>query len=407
MINKTTVKKIKNNTTLIYTRKAGDPFVSITYGFKVGSVNESDDIRGISHFIEHMCFNGTKKFLKEQISSLPECYGGSVNANTCKNVTQYEIQVLKEYMNEGIELVNDLVFHPLFPEQYLKKEKNIVIQEIKDSEDNHWHIVFNSSDGLFHKSNLQYPILGFENIIENLTRDELINYHSKFYIPSNCVISICGDIDEDLLVRTIESYLPDNNTVLVDDIPDDISRSSDFVITEKSGITQCKLMKCILFPNSQKSKFIVLSHILGGSMNSRLFDELREKQGLCYQVGCGVSNHTQEYSQFYMYISYEDESKTEHIIAEMDRIVLEILKEKPITDNEMKQAKSFIQGHTYRSNEKSSFISTNKVRKFVFNDILNSEDSMNKLQAVTVDDMADVIKENYKNTFNAILKPLK
>jgi len=407
MINKTIVKKIKNNATLIYTRKVGDPFVSITYGFQVGSVNETDSIRGISHFIEHMSFNGTKHFEKEEIVSIPECCGGNINANTCKNVTQYEVQVLSQYLKEGIELANDLVFNPSFPEKYLDKEKNIVLQEIKDSEDKHWNIAFDMRNSLFTKSNLQFPVLGFEDIVSSFTREELIKYHDKFYVPDNCIISICGDVDELLLTEMIESYLPNNNNKIVHKKYENVEVSDNSISKEKNGITQCKLLKSFMFPNSEKSKFVILSYILGQSMNSRLFEELREKQGLCYQVGCMVENHTKESNLFTMYMSYEDESKTEHILNEMDRLVNEMLGAKPITEKEMNQAKAFTLGQAYRVNEQSDYVSSNKVRKFAFNDVLNSEDSMNLLQAVTVDDMVSAIKNNYKNTFYSILKPGK
>lgn len=409
MINKTIIRKIDKGATLIYTRKENDPFVSITYGFKVGSINEDDSTRGISHFIEHMHFNGTKNYSKEQLMSLPETYGGDFNANTCEHVTQYEVQVLKQHFKEGLHFTNDLALFPTFPLEYLDKEKNIVIQEIRQSEDSHWDVILTERNKLFHKSNLQHSVLGYEDIINNLTREDLISYHKKYYTTSNLIISICGDMDIEYLIAEIEKLLPESDDNIINRDYDCIETSSNLIIKEKEGITQCKLMKSFFIPNDKRLIFNVCAHVLGGGMNSRLFDTLRENQGLCYQVGAFIENHNTEKDLFTMFISYEDECKTEHILNEMDRIVEEFISTNIITDDELLQAKSFILGETYRDEETSRNVSCSKVRRYVFNSNLNIEKNIKSLQALTKDDITNNLKKYYKKdkTICAILKPKK
>lgn len=405
MINKTTVKELKNGIRLLYTRKTGDPFVSITYGFHVGSINESDNIRGISHFIEHHCFNGTKHYTKEEIADLPELYGGTINANTCKNVTQYEVQVLKEYAIEGFSLINDLTFYPLFPEDMLEKEKKVVIQEIKDGEDEQWDTVFESLDKLFHASNLQHPIIGYENDIINLTTQDIINYYKKYYIPENCIVSVCADLEESEIIDFIELLAPRKSNCVIERKDEDISLLEHKTIKEKESVNQCKLLYAFKYPSSMKSEFSLLNYVLGGGFNSRFNDELREKQGLCYQVGSGSGILTSKEYMMYVYISYADENKTEHILSEIDRIIKEVVEIKPISDYEMKKSKSTILGTGYRSNEKSSIISSSKVRKFVYGDNIDTELNMSQLSKITSEDISKAVKECYKNPFYSLLKP--
>ena len=399
---KTITKTIKNGATLIYTQKKGDPFVSFTYGFKVGSTNESDKNRGISHFIEHMLFNGSEKYDRDQFSFLPCEMGGYINANTCDFVTQYEVQVLKEFYPKAVDLISQLSFYPTFPEELIQKEKGIVIQEIEQSKDDPWRAAFRGLNSMLVDEKFQHPVLGYEEIIQSLTRDDLVEYYYKYYFPSNCVISVCGDVKIDDLIKEIEQYIPDREGI-VEKLEFNYDVNSKLDIFYKEAIAQNKLLKCYFVPKKVKDELVIAGDVLGGGLGARLVKELREKQSLCYSCGCSISSQGDMYI-FYVHISYGDDSKTEHIIKEIDRILGELAED--LTEVEFNRTLSSVRGSLCRSTESSKGISTSKPRKY-FND---GEVDLNKIaktfKKIKMEKVQKAVKKylNKKNSFVCVLK---
>ena len=399
---KTITKTIKNGATLIYTQKKGDPFVSLTYGFQVGSANENDSNRGISHFIEHHCFNGSEKYTKEQFNFLPIEWGGYINANTCDSVTQYEVQALKEFYPSAIDLLSQLCFHPTFPDELLEKEKGIVLQEIEQSKDDVWRAAYKGLNSMFVDEKFQHPVLGYEEIIKNLSRNDLIAYYDNYYFPANCVVSVCGDVKIDDLIIEIEKYIPDIEGT-IKQLEFNYEINSKLGIFYKEAISQNKLLKCYIIPKETKDNLIIAGDVLGGGLGARLVNELREKRSLCYQCGCSVSNHGDKY-MFYVYISYGDDSKTGIIIDEIDRILAEVAID--LSEEEFNRTLSNIRGALYRSIETSKGISTSKPRKFFTGGEVDVDKTAKKFKKIKIEKVKKSIKKylTKKNSFVCILK---
>jgi len=349
-----------------------------------------------------MTFNGSQKYTKEQFNFLPEEMGGYINANTCEFVTQYEVQTLKEFYPKAIDLISQLCFYPLFPEELLEKEKGIVIQEIKQSEDNVWGVAYEKLNSMFIDEKFNHPVLGYENIIQGLIRNDLIEYHDKFYFPANCVISVCGDIKIDDLVNEIEKYLPDIDKS-IESLDFDYNVKSNFEIFYKESISQNKLLKCYVVPKETKDTLIIAANILAGGLGSRLINELREKQSLCYQCGCSIGSHGNKY-MFYVYISYGDDSKTDHIVSEIDRILNEITQD--LTKEEYDRALSSIKGKLCRSTESSLGISSSKPRKFFLNEELDLGKIAKNYKKIKFNSIKKIVKSNLikENSFVCVLK---
>ncbi|WP_182199203.1 M16 family metallopeptidase [Paraliobacillus salinarum] len=261
---------------------------SVTIGIwvKTGSRDETIENNGISHFLEHMFFKGTTKRSAKDIAESFDAIGGQVNAFTSKEYTCYYAKVLDAHKDLAIDLLSDMLFHSTFDEVELEKEKNVVLEEIRMAEDTPDDIVHDLlAEASFGNHALSYPILGREETIKKFTREDLINYKHAHYTPNNIVISIAGNVDE--------SFTKDVEVAF--DQFDNESRSKILVkpqfepiqLTKQKPTEQAHL--CIGYqglPTEAEDIFslIIVNNVLGGSMSSRLFQEIREERGLAYSV---------------------------------------------------------------------------------------------------------------------------
>lgn len=261
---------------------------SVTIGIwvKTGSRDETIENNGISHFLEHMFFKGTTKRTAKDIAESFDAIGGQVNAFTSKEYTCYYAKVLDTHKDLAIDLLSDMLFHSTFDEVELEKEKNVVLEEIRMAEDTPDDIVHDLlAEASFGKHALSYPILGREETIKKFTREDLINYKHAHYTPNNIVISIAGNVDE--------SFTKDVEVAF--DQFDNESRSKILVkpqfepiqLTKQKPTEQAHL--CIGYqglPTEAEDIFslIIVNNVLGGSISSRLFQEIREERGLAYSV---------------------------------------------------------------------------------------------------------------------------
>ena len=317
-------------------------------------------------------------------------------------MTQYEVQALKEFYPSAIDLLSQLCFHPTFPDDLLEKEKGIVLQEIKQSEDDVWRVAYKGLNSMFVDEKFQHPVLGYEDVIKNLTRNDLVEYYDNYYFPANCVISVCGDVQFDDLIIEIEKYIP-NRDGTIKTLEFNYEINSKLGIFYKEAISQNKLLKCYIIPREVKDNIVVASDVLGGGLGARLVNELREKKSLCYQCGCSASSHGDKYL-FYVYISYGDDSKTQIIIDEIDRILSEVAVD--LSEEEFNRTLSNIRGSLYRSIEASKGISTSKPRKFFAGGEVDVDKTAKKFKKIKIEKVKNSIKKHLtkKNSFVCVLR---
>jgi len=260
--------------------------VSIGVFVKTGSCNEDIKINGISHFLEHMAFKGTTKRSAKQIAEEFEGIGGYINAFTSREKTVYYVKVLKEYAEFAVEFLADILQNSLFDKQEIKKESEVILQELAMTIDTPDDIIFDYfQETAFPNQALGRSILGLEKNIKNFSRTDFLKYIDKHYSYKNIVVSASGNIKQDDLNKWVKKYF----TKLSDKEVAPIEKSQyvgGFFKKEKK-LEQVNYLIGFEGVSNHGKKYYeaqILAMILGGGMSSRLFQEIRENRGLAYSI---------------------------------------------------------------------------------------------------------------------------
>ena len=260
--------------------------VSIGVFVKTGSRNEDIKINGISHFLEHMAFKGTAKRSAKQIAEEFEGIGGYINAFTSREKTVYYVKVLKEYGEFAVEFLADILQNSLFDKQEIKKESEVILQELAMTVDTPDDIIFDYfQETAFPNQALGRSILGLEKNIKNFSRTDFLKYIDKHYSYKNIVVSASGNIKQDDLNKWVKKYF----TKLSDKEVAPIEKSQyvgGFFKKEKK-LEQVNYLIGFEGVSNHGKKYYeaqILAMILGGGMSSRLFQEIRENRGLAYSI---------------------------------------------------------------------------------------------------------------------------
>ena len=262
--------------------------VSIGAWIDVGSRDEADNEAGVSHFIEHMLFKGTKSRTARQIASSLESVGGSLNAFTGREHTCYFARVLDEHLDKALDVLSDILKNPLFNRSHLEKEREVILSEIKEMEDSPADLVHDHLMNWMWKENpLGRPIIGTTESVQKMPRARLVDFMRRTYTSSRVVIAASGNLRHEDLVNRIRRKFKFNSDppVTREDVLTIPAEPKRMVVKKKTAQTHISL-GVPTFPYSDKRRYalLVLSNILGGGMSSRLFQSIREKLGLAYSV---------------------------------------------------------------------------------------------------------------------------
>lgn len=317
--------------------------VAIGVWIGTGSRDENPKNNGISHFLEHMFFKGTTTRSARDIAESFDSIGGQVNAFTSKEYTCYYAKVLDTHASYALEVLADMFFHSTFEEEELKKERNVVLEEIKMYEDTPDDIVHDLlSKAVYENHPLGYPILGTEETLNTFTSDTLKNYIGERYTPENVVISIAGNIPE-TFIGEVEKFFGTyerssrTNTELKSSFHSNrISRKKD---TEQAHL--CIGYNGLQVGHEDIYTLIILNNILGGSMSSRLFQEVREQRGLAYSI---FSYHSAYQDSGIVTIYGGTGAKQLDVLYETIQETLDKLKQEGIADKELKNSKEQLKG---------------------------------------------------------------
>ncbi|MBC8065012.1 MAG: insulinase family protein [Chlorobia bacterium] len=261
---------------------------------KTGSRHELENEAGITHLIEHMLFKGTERRTAKEIAESVEGRGGSLNAFTDKESTCYYCRVLADDVENGIDVLSDMMLHSQFDSDELAREESVVIEEIKRSEDepgDHIHEVHLAHRWGEHP--LGKPIIGTRESVSGFKRNHLIDYIERQYRGENILLSIAGNIDPQLIVSAAEKSLGAIKGGAVDSLPPRPAGlgGKAYLGKDVEQVHFCIGTDGTSLYDSELYTMSVLDSALGGSMSSRLFQEIREKRGLVYSVGSYVLNY--------------------------------------------------------------------------------------------------------------------
>ncbi len=329
--------------------------VAIGLWAATGSRDETQETAGISHFIEHLVFKGTKKRDYIEISKSLERVGGYLNAFTTKEKTCFYARVLDEYCEVAVDVLTDLVFNPTFPPKELEKEKDVIIEEIKSIDDTPDDAIFEDFDKfVYHDHPFAFPITGTEKTVRSFTRRQVLNHLRTYYTTDKMVLAAAGHLEHRALVKLAEKYVPKSrSTATYTRKRYDIRTYKAFEKEIAKPISQAHVVTGFPFERNDEHFYAVLllNMILGGGMSSRLNLELREKHGLAYNVFSNF-NSGDEVNLFSIYIG-TDAHKV-HKALTLIRQELEKIANKLVPEKELELNKAQLKGGILMSQENMS-----------------------------------------------------
>ncbi|SHH24796.1 M16 family metallopeptidase [Clostridium grantii] len=306
--------KLKNGLILVTIKRDTELF-SLNLGIKAGSLIEGKNEKGITHFIEHMLFKGTTKRNNEELNKELEFIGGEYNAYTEFNSTVYTISALNTELENSLEILSDMIMNSKFEQEEIDKERSVVLSEIDSKNDDLEYLCIKKTfEMAFKKSNLKYDILGLEKDIKDFTKEQIVDYYKKYYIPSNAYIVIVSSFEHDYVLEKVEENFDkwiDSEFKAVPIIAEKNKPGLKF--TYKSECEQSNIAYLFTFHelNLQEELALrILCYKLGESQNSILFRKLREDKGLVYDIYSEIDN-SENIKLLYFFTSVKEENMEE------------------------------------------------------------------------------------------------
>ena len=291
------ITKLDNGLTIASQKIPKASSVSLGVWIKVGGRYENAAISGVSHFLEHMVFKGTKKRTYQQIKEAVEGVGGMLNAFTSEEFTCYYVKILAKHLNLSIDVLLDMVLMPLFDPAELKKEKQVIFEEIKMYEDLPHHVCYEKFAEIFWPQHpLGRNLAGNFRSLKKINRRELSAYRDKYYILPNMLVTACGNVRHAELVKLVSGNLRNKKQGKKTKAGFEYEPADRLVLSKRLVFTRRKIEQsrlCLGFGAfnrfDERRDALTLLHIaLGANMSSRLFNEIREKRGLAYDISTSV-----------------------------------------------------------------------------------------------------------------------
>ncbi|PID57089.1 MAG: peptidase M16 [Ignavibacteriae bacterium] len=372
---------------------------SLGFWFNVGSRDETKKNNGISHFLEHMFFKGTKRRTARRISEEIESVGGYLNAFTSKEHTCLYGRGMDKHLKKTFLVLADMVQDSLFSEKELRKEAGVIIDELNDIEDSPEELIFDKFETKLYEGNkLSMPIIGTKENILNFTSLDLKNYVAQNYKADNFCIVASGNIEHDVLLNLTEKYLTKINSV-APKRRKYFNRSKNQDSFFYKNINQAHLIiggTTYGYNSEQRAVSSLISNILGDGSSSRLFQALRERNGIAYQVNSFL-NSFYDVSSIGVYLSTNEES----IKKGRDIVFRELqkFKEKGVKTKELERAKEYIKGNIQLSIEST----TNRMMRmanslFYFKRIKEIEESLQNIDAITEEQIYEEVQIIFDNS---------
>ncbi|UAL54304.1 M16 family metallopeptidase [Metabacillus dongyingensis] len=380
--------------------------VAIGVWIGTGSRNENEKNNGISHFLEHMFFKGTKTRSAREIAESFDSIGGQVNAFTSKEYTCYYAKVLDEHSDYALEVLADMFFNSTFDDIELKKEKNVVYEEIKMYEDTPDDIVHDLlSKATYGNHPLGYPILGTEETLAKFESDTLREYMDQYYTPENVVISVAGNISESFISEVEKQFGSFETSQKGTEVG--VPAFMNQKLARKKDTEQAHL--CIGFDGLQVGHekiydLIVLNNVLGGSMSSRLFQDVREQKGLAYSV---FSYHS-SYQDNGMLTIYGGTGRAQlDVLFETIQETLATLKKEGITAKELTNSIEQMKGNLMLSLESTnSRMSRNGKNELLLGRHRSLDEMIEMINEVTEDNVNALAKQLFTDDYSiALISP--
>ena len=383
--------------------------VSVGVWLTRGSRHEPEERSGIAHFVEHMLFKGTATRTAEDIAQAIDSIGGQLDAFTAKEYASYYIKVLDEHLPLALDILSDIVLHPALDAGDIEREKKVILEEIKmveDTPDDLVHELFTQSFWEGHA--LGRPILGTRETVESLTREALRDYFSGVYVPEHFVVSAVGNLEHGRVRELVERSFGGMRRLgspAVDGAP---AVAPKFMVRNKELEQSHICLGTSSYSQSHQDRYVsyVLNTLLGGSMSSRLFQNVREKRGLAYAVFSGLAAY-RDAGVLTIYAGCANEAVGEVIDLTVEE--LRNLKRAPAPEAELRRAKDHLKGSLMLSLENTASRMSHFARQEIYYDRqFGLDETLDGIERVSAGDVRRVAEELFKdgNLAGTVLGPL-
>ena len=388
-------KKYDNGLRLVIVDMPGYASVACGITVKTGSINETEEDNGISHFIEHTMFKGTTTRSSFDISNEIDRIGAQINAFTAKERTCYYTKSTYDHVAECLEILSDIFFNSVFDEKELDKEKGVIIEEINMCEDSPEDICFDLlAESCYGKLGLGATILGPAENIKRFTKADVKKYMDKYYTAENVVISIAGKVDIKKVEELVDNLFADKFAVskgAEQFISKQVSPQSLFRNKKLEQTHLALAMPALPVSDKRVDALRIASEIFGGGMSSRLFQKIREEEGLAYSVYSTVGSYKDSgVIDVYAGVNTNNRDKAvEHIINEIRRIKVD-----KITESEFLRGKEQIKSSFIMSRESTVSQMFSYARTLIFlNEEFDFKKQILQIDGITYSDVLDIIDE--------------
>jgi predicted Zn-dependent peptidase len=378
--------------------------VSIGIWLKTGSRDEDLPWNGISHFIEHMVFKGTQHRTAEEIARQVDSIGGNMDAFTAKECISFSIKVLNEHVPIALDVLSDLVLNPVFDAQDISRERGVILEEIKMDEDNPDYLVHEIFTQNFWKDHpLGRPILGTRDTVKRFDRTPVYDFYSQRFSPGNMIITAAGYLNHnqfvELVAKHFESMKPMSNGF--HSSPPKIVPK--IILRNKKSLEQVQI--CVGVPSypithQRRHTSYILNTLLGGGMSSRLFQNIRERQGLAYAIYSDLNPYRDTGClSIYAGTSRESASKVvECVVSEFRKLKTEM-----VSGDELRRSKDQLKGSLMLSLESSNARMSNLARQeMYFDHFYGLDELIAKIEAVTAEELQELANQFFETDTIAV-----
>ena len=380
--------------------------VSMGAWIGTGSRDEAPEVNGISHFVEHMVFKGTTMRTAQQIAREVDTIGGNLDAFTGKEMVCFNIKVLDENVAPALDVLADLVLHPTFTPDELTREQGVILEEIKMDEDNPDYLVNEVWTQNFWKGDaLGRPILGTAKTVKNFNQSVLLDFYAGRFTPRNMVFSAAGNLEHDAFVAQVEKEF----SSLAADVDGQGPKlaaplaTPHITLRRKKALEQVQLCLGVPAPpvnDSRRYVVYLLNTMLGGGMSSRLFQTIREDQGLAYSIYSEM-NPFRDTGSLCVYAGTSVD-KTRKVL-QLTLQELRRLKEEMVSDVELKRAKDQLKSNMVIGLESSGSRMANLARQqMYFGRFFGIDEIMEEIEAVTSADVQELAQELFQPEMMAL-----
>jgi len=405
--------KLKNGLRMIAVPMKNANSVTVLVLVGTGSKYETKDINGISHFLEHMFFKGTKKRPNtQQISETLDKIGGEYNAYTSKEITGFWARVDKKHTDIALDWVSDMLLNSKFDAEEIEREKGVIVEELNmylDTPTAYVGELF--EDLLYGDQPAGWRIVGEKENILSFNREKILNYFNSHYFSQNAVVCVAGNISTKETTKKLEKYFSEiKNSEIKNKITTIEKQTKPEVLIHYKKTDQthfCLGVRTFNMYDKRKYTLTLLGIILGGNMSSRLFISVRERNGLGYYIHTSNDNTTDT-----GYLVTQAGVKNDSLEKAIQLTLTEYkdLKNKKITSQELKKAKDYIRGSTYLSLDSTSAQANFYGTQEIMNEkLLSPEEKLKLIDKVSINDINKVAKEIFvaENLNLAIIGPIE